>query len=352
MTTSDASNRGSHDAAQAAQDTASPRVRDDLYYRLLSGTAETRLLESMYELRLPHLLAQRGPLTAAEISEALGLHLTRAAKWLLLLVRVGLLQKTEAGFQNEPKASGLFWDKVGRENFFMRDQLDYCRRIYALDFNEVLRGMPLPDQVRWPPRTREAAEHLELWMSITANEAIDALLLGTDWNGTKRLLDVGGGDGGIACALVSRHAHLSASVFNLPASADLARARIAREKLESRVQVVEGDFLEDALPGGYDRVQFSRVLADWSPAVCQMLLKKARAALNPGGTLVISEPFDDTNPDLAVSWEFRYTFYDDFGVQTYKSIEQYQQLLRNAGFTQFHVVDRIDDTLYGVLTAQ
>jgi len=97
---------------------------------------------------------------------------------------------------------------------------------------------------------------------------------------------------------------------------------------------------------------FSRVLADWDPSVCQALLKKARAALRPGGSVVISEPFDDTNADLALSWEFRYTFYDDFGVQTYKSIEQYRLLLKNAGFTDMKIIDRIDDTLYGVLTAR
>jgi hypothetical protein len=83
-----------------------------------------------------------------------------------------------------------------------------------------------------------------------------------------------------------------------------------------------------------------------------MLLHKARASLNPGGSVVISEPFDDTNRDLALCWEFRYTFYDDFGVQTYKSIAQYQAMLRNAGFSDMKVIDRIDDTLYGVLTAR
>jgi cyclopropane fatty-acyl-phospholipid synthase-like methyltransferase len=216
----------------------------------------------------------------------------------------------------------------------------------------VLKGTALPEAVRWPPRTKEAAEHLELWMTITANEAVLALEQGTDWNSTKTLLDVGGGDGSIACELVRKYDHLRATVFNLPASADLARAKIAKQKLESRVKVVDGDFREDALPGGVDRVMFSRVLADWDPAVCQMLLKKARAALNPGGTVVISEPFDDTNRDLAVSWEFRYTFYDDFGAGTYKSIAQYQAMLRNAGFSKFTVNDRINDTLYGIITAQ
>jgi SAM-dependent methyltransferase len=332
--------------------TVTPRERDDLYYKLLAGAAHTRLFESTIDLRLPHLLAERGPLTAAEIAETLGLHMKRAAKWLVLLERIGLLRRHEGRYHNTDAAVALYWDKDGRENFFLRDLMEYCRRVNSLDFTGVLRGSALPEAVRWPPRTKEAAEHLELWMTITANEAITALERGTDWTNVKTVLDVGGGDATIACALVRKYDHLTATVFNLPNSAEMARQRIARERLESRVRVVEGNFLEDELPKGFDRVQFSRVLADWDPAVCQMLLKKSRAALNPGGSLVISEPFDDTNKDLAISWEFRYTFYDDFGVQTYKSSAQYQQLARNAGFSQFHLIDRIDDTLYGVLTAR
>jgi hypothetical protein len=332
--------------------TVTPRERDDYYYKLVAGAANTRLLESTIDLRLPHLIAERGPLTAAEVAEALGLHTKRTAKWLVLLERIGMLTRNEGRYQNTDAAIAMHWDKDGRENFFLRDQLAFCRRVYALDFSEVLRGAPLPEAVPWPPRTKEAAEYLEYWMTITANEAWTALEHGTDWANTKTLLDVGGGDATIACALVREYEHLHVTVFNLPASADLARARIAREKLESRVQVVEGNFLEDALPKGFDRVQFARVLADWDQAVCQMLLKKARASLNPGGSVVISEPFDDTNRDLAVAWEFRYTFYDDFGVQTYKSISQYQAMLKNAGFSDMKVIDRIDDTLYGVLTAR
>jgi SAM-dependent methyltransferase len=343
---------GSNSQRGNPRSTVTPRERDDYYYKLVAGAAQTRLLESTVDLRLPHLLAERGPLTAAEVADALGLHLKRTAKWLVLLERVGMLVRHEGRYQNTEAAIALHWDKDGRENFFLRDQLAFCRRVYALDFSEVLRGAPLPEAVRWPPRTKEAAEHLEYWMTITANEAWLALERGADWSGTKTMLDVGGGDATIACALVRAFEHLHVTVFNLPASADLARARIAREKLESRVQVVEGNFLEDALPHGFDRVVFSRVLADWDPAVCQMLLKKARAALLPGGSVVISEPFDDTNRDLALSWEFRYTFYDDFGVQTYKSIQQYRQMAKHAGFSDFEVIDRIDDTLYGVLTVR
>jgi SAM-dependent methyltransferase len=330
----------------------SPRERDDLYYKLLAGAPHTRLLESTIDLGLAKLLARSGPLSAQEIAEALALHVKRTAKWLVLLERIGLLQKTGGRYQNTEAAIALHWDKDGRENFFLRDLLEYCRRVNSQDFTGLLRGTTLPELMTWPPQTKEAAAHLELWMTITANEAIVALERGTDWGNTKTLLDVGGGDATIACALVRRFEHLEVTVFNLPASAELARERIAREKLQERVKVVEGNFLEDTLPHGFDRVQFSRVLADWDPDVCQMLLEKARAALKPRGSLVISEPFDDTNHDLAISWEFRYTFYDDFGVQTYKSIAQYQAMLKHVGFDSFKIIDRIDDTLYGVLTAR
>jgi hypothetical protein len=354
MSTPDTYGYGVATTTQASnpKSTVSPRERDDLYYKLLAGAPHTRLLESTIDLRLPQLFAARGPLTAAEISEALGLHLKRAAKWLVLLQRIGLVSEKDGRYQNTEAAIALHWDHEGRENLFLRDLLEYCRRVNSLDFTGLLRGTILPETMHWPPRTKEGAAHLEWWMTITANEAIAALERGTDWANTKTLLDVGGGDGTVACALVRKFDHLQATVFNLPESAALARANIARQSLESRVKVVEGNFLEDSLPKGFDRVQFSRVLADWDPAVCQMLVKKSRAALNPGGSFVVSEPFDDTNRDLAISWEFRYTFYDDFGVHTYKSIAEYQGLLRNAGFSEFKVVDRIDDTLYGVLTAR
>jgi hypothetical protein len=39
---------------------------------LHAGAAHTRLLESTYDLSLPHLLAERGPLTVGEIAEAPG----------------------------------------------------------------------------------------------------------------------------------------------------------------------------------------------------------------------------------------------------------------------------------------
>jgi hypothetical protein len=327
-------------------------LRDDITYRLLAGAARSRLLESWLDLRLAPLLFERGPLNAGQIAEILGLHPKRAAKWLALLARVGLIDWLGGTtYGNSSVGEALFWHE-GQENFFLRDITDYCRHAAQLNTVAVLRGLPMPETVRWPPPTPEAAAHLELWMTISAEDAVKALEVPGDLDGVGRLLDVGGGDATVACALVKAHPGLHVTVFNLPNSAKLARERIARQKLEERVSVVEGDFQRDSLPSGFDRVQYSRVLADWDSHTCRLLLGRAYMALDPGGTIVICEPFVDENPDLTVSWEFRYLFYDDFGVATYKTTAQYRDMLASAGFVDVTVRDRVADTIYGVMTAK
>ena len=58
---------------------------------------------------------------------------------------------------------------------------------------------------------------------MTAEGAIETLLASNAMAGAQRLLDVGGGDGTIGCAMVKAHPALAVTVFNLSASAALAR---------------------------------------------------------------------------------------------------------------------------------
>ena len=166
--------------------------------------------------------------------------------------------------------------------------------------------------------------------------------------------------GGLAIALVEdgllRGEQLALSVFNLPASAAIAKERLqAAGHLD--IEVVEGDFLRDPLPRGllkqgYDRVLFSRVLTDWSPAVCKGLLEKAKLALAPGGRLVINEAFWEGNSDYVVSWEFRYIFYDTFGRVLFKSLRLMRTLLQESGFRVVSEAPMLDRAFYSVIVAE
>jgi demethylspheroidene O-methyltransferase len=108
------------------------------------------------------------------------------------------------------------------------------------------------------------------------------------------LLDIGGGEGVFALAAAERAPRLQVTVFDLPAVAEVARERIARSPYADRVQAIGGDFHRDGLPGGADVVSLVRVIYDHDDAPAMALLRAARRALRPGGTLLLAEPLAGT----------------------------------------------------------
>lgn len=334
------------------------RERDNNFYAILAGGARTRLLEGFLDLRIPELLGAEGPLTAIEICRRLSLQAHRGWKFLHCLALAGLLIEHGGAAGDDFTIYGLsaaakaYFGEDGRGGYFFRDLVNYWRNVAMLPLVEVLRGMPLPEAVRWPPPGEDAALHLETWMRVTADGAIKALYHSGAIRGAQRLLDVGGGDATIGCALAHEYPNLQVTVFNLPASAALAGRTIAERRFAPRVKVHEGNFLEDELPGGFDRLLFSRVLTDWDANVCRMLFEKSHRALTRGGVLVINEALMDGNLDYTIAWEFRYIFYDTFGRAMFKSLEVYRKLLADAGFEISKVSPMLDDAFYSVIEAR
>ena len=123
---------------------------------------------------------------------------------------------------------------------------------------------------------------------MVADEVLAAYRVGQH----RHVLDVGGGDGSFLAALAARAPAVQRTLFDLPAVAEQARARFARQGQPARV--VGGSFLSDALPEGADLITLVRVVHDHDDAEVMTLLRAARAALPPGGTLLLAEPMADT----------------------------------------------------------
>jgi len=369
----------------------SDRERDNKFYQLLGGGARLRLgtsdiarlqtcwltpllllyrlLETFIELGVPELLGGRKvPIKASEICMKLSLHLHRGWKFLHALYLAGLLDEMNgergddfAEYCLSADSKAYFGDRgVVHDGYYFRDLVKFWRYLNDMPISlaDVVRGAELPEMVQWPPKTSEAAEHLEYWMRVTATGAISTLLTSNAMHGAKSILDVGGGDGSIGIAVVEAAKSVPdgvvpcVTVFNLPASAELANTRIAEAGMMDHINVVTGDFFKNELPGGYDRVLFSRVLTDWTPKVCKMLLEKARRALAPGGRLVINEAFAEGNQDYFIAWEFRYIYYDTFGRVLFKPIEIYESLLKETGFRILRVAPMLDNAFYSVIVAE
>ncbi|MEY4940694.1 MAG: hypothetical protein RIQ93_2429 [Verrucomicrobiota bacterium] len=116
-----------------------------------------------------------------------------------------------------------------------------------------------------------------------------ALAKGIDARHATRLLDIAGGSGIYACALVAQHPHLSATVFERPPVDRIARTMIAKRGYAGKISVVAGDMFQVPLPSGYDLHLYSNVLHDWDFTQVRALLAASFSALNPGGTLVVHD---------------------------------------------------------------
>ena len=107
--------------------------------------------------------------------------------------------------------------------------------------------------------------------------------------GGDRLLDLGGGPGTYAVAWAQAYPRAEIAVFDTPGTLRIAR-KILREKgAEARIRLMEGDFLKDPLGGPYDFIWISQILHAFPEADCRKLLRKARAALAPGGRVAVQE---------------------------------------------------------------
>ena len=328
----------------------SPLQVEDQFYDILAGGAKASMLTLVLDMGLDRLLAS-GPLTSDEVVKLLDLDPTRGKKWMILLETLDLVEEQRTGdvlrYGPGPVLRAMqSADDAG--GYFYREFMRYWRVAVQRDMVAVLRGADVAYEVRYPPEDPADVALLHDWMRSGAYLTLKVIERVFDFAGVGRMLDVGGGDATMACEIARKHPKPLVTVFNVPKAAALCRANVAAKGLGARVSVVDGDFLKDPLPGGFDLVMFSRVLADWSPTVCRMLLEKAFAALKPGGTLLVAEPFRDQNPGLSIAWEHSYLPYDDFGAYTYKPTTLYDKMMREVGFGEVESHPRTD-SIHGVL---
>jgi ubiquinone/menaquinone biosynthesis C-methylase UbiE len=109
----------------------------------------------------------------------------------------------------------------------------------------------------------------------------------------RRLLDIGGGHGGYSIALCEKYEKLTATVFDLEATAEIGRKLVEREHMSDRVKFEVGDFLTDDLGSGYDAALYFNIIHNYSEQENRRVLAKAAAALKPGGRLVVWDMFKE-----------------------------------------------------------
>jgi hypothetical protein len=113
--------------------------------------------------------------------------------------------------------------------------------------------------------------------AMAAGGRMHGLLLARalDWSVSRRVCDVGGGDGALLGVLLAEHPHLEGVLLDLPEVAVRAPQR-------ERLTAVGGDAFV-SVPAGCDTYLLVNVLHDWDDAAVVRLLARTAAALAEGG---------------------------------------------------------------------
>ncbi|MBL4763733.1 MAG: methyltransferase domain-containing protein [Colwellia sp.] len=114
----------------------------------------------------------------------------------------------------------------------------------------------------------------------TAEKIVLAL---PEFTQARTLLDLGSGPGIVAKHLASLNPLLSVTLFDLPASIEVAKKQFSSAERQ-RTYFLSGDFFADDIGCGYDIIWCSSVL--YFAAEQLGLLAKLYKALNPGGVLI------------------------------------------------------------------
>ena len=119
------------------------------------------------------------------------------------------------------------------------------------------------------------------------DHAIDAKLVPLE--SPRRLVDVAGGHGGFAIAMCRRFPELRATIVDLPPSAAVGRKIVAEEGFADRIEFREGDVFEIGIGEDVDVVSTFNLVHHLSNERNLELCRMARAALRPGGCLLVGD---------------------------------------------------------------
>lgn len=184
--------------------------------------------------------------------------------------------------------------------------------------------------------------------AFVAAEILDAYPLG----GAKRLMDVGGGEGAFIRAAAERWPNLAFTLVDLPAVAARAEANFRASGLSGRAEAVGADMFADALPGGADVVTLVRVLYDHDRLKALTVLRAARAAIAPGGTLIVAEPMAGTPGAEAVGDAYFGFYLLAMKGGDSRRPHELMALLREAGFCDVRPIRTASPLLTGVIIAK
>ena len=329
--------------------------RSRALFDLMAGFVYSQVLQACVELDLFALVAA-APLTPEAIARRTALPLYSLDRLLSAAIALKLLEKRSGGRIGLGQLGAPLATNEGLRALVTHHALLYddLRRPVELlrsrGGSETALGRYYPYAApESAPAPTEVAPYSAL-MSATAGPLITEVLDAYSFAKHRSVMDVGGGEGRFARAIAERWPHLEVAMFDLPAVAE--RAEAANRDQKSSVRVVGGDFRTESLPSGFDVITVVRILLDHSDSTVLQLLKRVRAALAPGGRVMIVEPMSGVRGARNVGDAYFALYLFAMGSGRARSQAELECLCLEAGFARCTALRTQYPVSTGILIAE
>ncbi len=253
------------------------------------------------------------PQTEAELSDAIGLE-DRPAVVLLTALRAMGLVNTQGGrlhatdlALNHLVPGGDFdvghYIGLAATSPGVLQIVELLRSNQPLDGNGTGTAFIYRDGVESAMEATESARHLTLALAGRAKNVAPSFAEAVHVRENATILDLGGGTGIYAYALLQKNLTARAIVMDRPEVLRVAEEMADQYGVSDRVELLPGDMFNDELPADVETVLLSNLLHDWDIPECKLLVQKASRRLPVGGQLLIHDVFlhDDMDGPLPIA---------------------------------------------------
>jgi hypothetical protein len=310
---------------------------------LLTGAWATQAVAAAARLGVADLLA-KGARTPDDLARATGTNANAMLRLLRALAGLGLFERRDGNrYALTPVGERLRVDVPGTFRDAFIAETDHAHLQSWEHLTDAVRtGLPRPLPVLGMPAFDYYAKHpaegeqFGKAMQNISRFAAASVLEAYDFAGVRTVMDVGGGNGSLALAILGRHPQLQGRVLDLPYIGDQARESIQAAGAAHRCAFESGDFFQ-AVPKGADLHVLKSILHDWTDEECVRILRACREALPPGGRVLIVEMLvpEEIRPDFVMLMDLNMLVMTGGRERT---ASEFGKLLSQAGFEMTRVI--------------
>jgi len=311
--------------------------------QIITGFWASRAVCIIAKLGIADLL-KSGPKTAAELAEATQTHAPSLHRILRALASIGIVKSESDGrFGLTPQSELLVTGVPGSMRWFMMSELGqehypaWGNLMHSVKTGEIAFdnafGADIWGYFKNNPEDAAVFNDSMSGMTAVANEQI---MTHYDFSAFGKIVDVGGGHGGLITSILKSNPQMKGVLFDAPQVIEGAQPKLEAAGVADRCETVAGDFFK-GVPEGGDAYVMKWIIHDWDDERALTILKQVRNRMKPDGRVIIVDTVvpEDDRPDFSKFFDLNMMVMTGGKERT---AAEFEQLLAEAGFKLLRVI--------------